>query len=106
MRAGWSLRSSCPAALVTSERRRSLEDDRDCDGWHPRRCHKSGRPIVLLVMILLRLLMTVIGVSLAAGGLGLTMIGVFAFIGAPLLILGLAPISARANPRTTGAAPV
>jgi len=50
-------------------------------------------------MILLRLLMIVIGVSLAAGGLGLTMIGVFAFIGVPLLILGLGLISAGANPR-------
>jgi hypothetical protein len=40
-------------------------------------------------MILLRLVMIVTGASLVAGGLGLTMIGVFAFIGMPMLILGL-----------------
>jgi hypothetical protein len=42
--------------------------------------------------------MIVTGVSLTAGGLGLTMVGVFAFIGMPMLILGLSLISAGANP--------
>lgn len=49
-------------------------------------------------MILFRLLLIVIGVSLAAGGLGLTMVGVLAFIGMPMLILGLGLISTGANP--------
>lgn len=50
-------------------------------------------------MILLRLLMLVVGVSLVGGGLGLTMIGVFAFVGLPMLVIGLGLISAATNPR-------
>ena len=43
--------------------------------------------------------MLLLGASLLAGGLGLTMIGVFAFIGIPLLALGLGLVSAAVNPR-------
>lgn len=58
------------------------------------------RPAVVLKdMILLRALMLLIGVSLTAGGMGLTMIGVFAFLGIPMLILGLGLISAATNPQ-------
>lgn len=50
-------------------------------------------------MIVFRALMVLVGVSLVGGGMGLTMIGVFAFIGVPLLIVGLGLISAGVNPR-------
>lgn len=43
--------------------------------------------------------MVVVGGSLVGGGLGLTAVGVFAFIGMPMLILGLSLISAATNPR-------
>lgn len=53
--------------------------------------------IVLHDMILLRAFMFLVGAPLVAGGIGLTMIGVFAFIGMPMLILGL--VSAAISPR-------
>lgn len=51
-------------------------------------------------MILLRLLMIVVGASLIGGGMGLTVIGVFAFIGVPMLVLGLGLVSAGVNPKS------
>lgn len=51
-------------------------------------------------MILLRLLMLSIGAPLVATGIGMTMVGVLAFIGIPMLVLGLGLVSAAANPRT------
>jgi hypothetical protein len=51
-------------------------------------------------MILFRFLLVVIGASLVAGGLGLTMVGVFAFIGVPLLLVGLGLVSAGTSPRS------
>jgi hypothetical protein len=51
-------------------------------------------------MLLLRVLMFFTGVPLVAGGVGMTAIGVFAFLGVPMLILGLGLISAAINPRT------
>lgn len=66
----------------------------------PDTCHKGGSLIVLHDMILLRAFMFLAGAPLVAGGIGLTMIGVFAFIGMPMLILGLGLISAAISPRT------
>jgi hypothetical protein len=65
-----------------------------------RNCHAGRRSIVLEVMLLLRVLMFFTGVPLVAGGVGMTAIGVFAFLGVPMLILGLGLISAAINPRT------
>jgi hypothetical protein len=49
-------------------------------------------------MILIRLFAILSGSGLVASGIGLTMVGVFAFIGVPLLIAGLGLISAGVNP--------
>lgn len=51
-------------------------------------------------MLLLRLLMLLIGAPLVATGVGLTMVGVFAFIGIPMLVVGLGLVSAAVNPRS------
>jgi hypothetical protein len=51
-------------------------------------------------MILVRLLMLLVGAPLVAGGIGMTMVGVFAFIGVPMLVVGLGLVSAAANPRS------
>jgi hypothetical protein len=48
-------------------------------------------------MILIRLVAILAGAGLVAGGLGMTMIGVFAFIGIPMLVLGLGLISAATS---------
>jgi hypothetical protein len=50
-------------------------------------------------MILIRLLAILTGAGLVASGIGMTMIGVLAFIGIPLLVVGLGLISAAVNPR-------
>ena len=50
-------------------------------------------------MLLLRLLMLLTGAPLVATGVGLTMVGVFAFIGIPMLVVGLGLVSAAVNPR-------
>jgi hypothetical protein len=50
-------------------------------------------------MIVLRFLMLMVGAPLVATGIGMTMVGVFAFIGIPLLVIGLGLVSAAANPR-------
>ena len=50
-------------------------------------------------MIVMRALMLLGGASLVATGLGMTMIGVLAFIGVPLLVLALGLVSAAATPR-------
>jgi hypothetical protein len=50
-------------------------------------------------MIVMRALMLLGGASLVATGIGMTMIGVLAFIGVPLLIVGLGLVSAAANPQ-------
>jgi hypothetical protein len=50
-------------------------------------------------MILLRVLTFLAGPPLVAGGLGVTAIGVLAFLEVPMLILGLGPISAAVTPR-------
>ena len=47
-----------------------------------------------------RALMLLMGLPLIATGIGLTMVGIFAFIGMPMLILGLALVSAAAGPRS------
>jgi hypothetical protein len=44
--------------------------------------------------------MLLVGMPLVAGGIGLTMVGIFAFIGMPMLILGLALTSAATAPRS------
>lgn len=49
-----------------------------------------------------RLLMLVMGLPLIATGIGLTMVGIFAFVGMPMLIVGLALVSAAAGPRPPG----
>lgn len=46
-----------------------------------------------------RALMLFMGLPLIATGIGLTMVGIFAFIGMPMLILGLALVSAAAGPQ-------
>lgn len=51
-------------------------------------------------MIFLRLLMLLTGAPLVASGIGLTMVGVFAFIGLPMLVVGLGLVSAAASPRS------
>lgn len=69
-------------------------------GWlRPGRLSQIGRSRCPVGVIVLRALMVLVGVSLVGGGMGLTMIGVFAFIGVPLLIVGLGLISAGASPR-------
>ena len=44
--------------------------------------------------------MLLMGLPLIVTGIGLTMVGIFAFIGMPMLILGLALVSAAAGPRS------
>ena len=51
------------------------------------------------VMFIIRLLMLLAGAPFIAGGMGLTMIGVFAFVGMPMLVVGLGLVSAVVNPR-------
>jgi hypothetical protein len=51
-------------------------------------------------MLVLRLVLLLMGASLVAGGLGLTAVGVFAFVGLPLLVIGLGLVSAAVGPRT------
>jgi hypothetical protein len=50
--------------------------------------------------VIARALMLFMGLPLIATGIGLTMVGIFAFIGMPMLILGLALVSAAAGPQT------
>ena len=50
--------------------------------------------------VVARALMLLVGMPLVAGGIGLTMVGIFAFIGMPMLILGLALTSAATAPRS------
>ena len=50
-------------------------------------------------MILRRIPTFLAGEPLVSGGLGLTAIGVFAFLGVPMLILGLGLIGAAVTPR-------
>jgi hypothetical protein len=46
-----------------------------------------------------RIILMTVGIPLAAGGLGLTLsFGIFAFIGMPLLCIGLGCISAATAP--------
>jgi hypothetical protein len=45
-----------------------------------------------------RLMMIVLALPLVATGVGLVMLGVFAPIGAPMLIVGVSLISAATNP--------
>ena len=46
-----------------------------------------------------RMVLLLIGLPLAAGGLGLTVsVGVLAFVGMPLMIIGLGCISAAPSP--------
>ena len=47
-----------------------------------------------------RALILLAGLPLIATGIGLTMVGIFAVIGIPMLILGLALVSAAAGPRS------
>jgi hypothetical protein len=49
-----------------------------------------------------RIVLLVLGIPLTAGGLGLTLsFGIFAFIGMPLLCVGLGCISAATAPATS-----
>lgn len=50
--------------------------------------------------VIVRALMVFAGLPLIAGGLGLTMVGIFAPIGMPMLILGLALVSTATSPRS------
>jgi hypothetical protein len=50
--------------------------------------------------VITRALMLFMGLPLIATGIGLTMVGVLAFVGMPMLILGLALVSAAAGPRS------
>jgi hypothetical protein len=59
--------------------------------------HNGRGWTVLEGMILIRLVSILAGAGLVAGGLGMTMIGVFAFIGIPMLVLGLGLISAATS---------
>jgi hypothetical protein len=88
---------SLAVELGASQRRRTLDRHGVTSG---RPCHTALRSLVLGGMILFRFVMIVIGASLIAGGLGLTMVGVFAFIGIPMLILGLGLVSAGTSPRS------
>lgn len=58
--------------------------------------HRTTLP--RLVGMFLRVLMLAAGIPLVAGGLGMTMIGVLAFLGVPLLIVGLGLISGAVSP--------
>lgn len=49
---------------------------------------------------MVRVLMVFAGLPLIAGGVGLTMVGILAPIGMPMLILGLALVSAATGPRS------
>lgn len=50
--------------------------------------------------MVVRALMLLTGLSLVGTGIGLTMIGIFAFIGLPMLIVGLSLISGSTDPRS------
>ena len=51
-------------------------------------------------MIVMRALMLLVGASLLATGIGVTMVGVFAFVSVPMLVVGLGLVSAAANPQS------
>ena len=66
----------------------------------PTRVTSHGRGPSSGSMIVVRLLMLLAGAPLVATGIGLTMVGVFAFIGLPMLVVGLGLVSAAASPRS------
>jgi hypothetical protein len=51
-------------------------------------------------MTIMRVLMFLAGAPLVATGIGLTMVGVLAFMGIPLLVVGLGLLSAATSPQT------